>query len=117
MKYFKHDVNNDVWVFYLCDKENIESLYDHRTDVAAAFTEPRKKEVYFDEAELNLEIVRHELTHVALHYLFLNDTSIGYNDLEEIFCEFIAHRLDWLNKLIDDVYTKLIELKKETSNE
>ncbi len=114
MKYFKHTINDSEWNVYLCDKENMASLYDHQTDTAAAFVEPRKREIYFDESELNLEIVRHEMTHVALHYLFLADSDVKYNDLEEIFCEFIAHRLDWLNKLIDDVYSKLLVLKKET---
>lgn len=113
MKYFKYDINNDIWNIYLTDRENIASLYDNENVHAAAFVEPRKKEIYFDEAEMNLAVIRHELTHVALHYLFLSDANIAYDDLEEIFCEFIAHRLDWLNKLINEVHGKLLDLKKE----
>lgn len=117
MKYFKHTINDEIWNIYLTDKENIASLYDNESVHAAAFVEPRKKEIYFDQAEINLAIIRHELTHVAFHYLFLADTSIEYNDLEEIFCEFIAHRLDWLTKLINDVSSKLEDLKKDAKND
>lgn len=113
MKFTKHTINDEIWCIYLCDKENIASLYDDESTHAAAFVEPRKREIYFDEAEINLEIIRHELTHVAIHYLHLADANIGFNDLEEIFCEFIAHRLDWLNKLINDVNIKIQDLKKE----
>lgn len=116
MKYFKHIINDEIWCFYLTDKDNMDSLFDNSNVNPAAFTEPLKKEVYFDEAELSLIVVRHELTHVAFHYLFLQDSGVGFNELEEIFCEFIAHRLDWLNKLINEVHGKLLDLKKEKDN-
>lgn len=113
MKYFKYPVNEDQWVVYLVDEENMASIFkdeDNEGD-AHAFVDPDKKEMYFEEGALNLAIVRHEMTHVIFHYFFISDTHMDQGNVEEVVAAFLEHRLDWFKNKCDDLYSKLMELK------
>ena len=72
----------------------------------------RLREIYIRDGELNLDTVRHELWHVYLAYCYIADTSLEYDDMNEITASLFADRAPMILKKADEVYTKLLALRE-----
>lgn len=112
MDFFRVTLNDDEWTVYITDEVNITSLVDDGSS-PAAFIEFDKREMYFDKDHLSLGVVRHEMTHVAISYLCLDDANFDSNQLEEVMADFMCKRLDWFLEKSNYIYNELLKLKED----
>lgn len=110
MDFFRATINDDEWTIYKAATEDIQSLMDDGTQ-PAAFVDFDKNEIYFDKNDITLKVVRHEIMHVAMGYLCIEDCGFTSSQLEEIMCDFMAKRLDWFINKSDFVFEQLKTLK------
>jgi hypothetical protein len=54
----------------------------------AAITEKPERTIFFNQFDVDIKTVRHELFHAYCNELFLNSSEISLDDFEEILAEF-----------------------------
>ena len=118
MKLVRFKYRGDDWNAYLIDKDEMgEFVEDKADEETAAQVEWDKKEMYFNDVDLNIETVRHEIIHVATGYHYLENVDPSWHQAEEFFADLFGYDGEALLKLSRDLYKKLEELKKSKDDQ
>ena len=106
---FKLNILGHDWKVYLHEDEEFCSKYkDESGD--AAFVMPIAKEIHFNEEELTLVVVKHELVHCFYAALCVEAAQLTLDQQEEVFCELIANHGDRILRLARTLYRELKKL-------
>lgn len=112
MKLVRFKWKGDDWNAYLIDKDEMgEFVEDEIGQETAAEVQWDKKEVYFNDVDLDIQTVRHEVVHIATGYHYLENVDPNFHQAEEFFCDLFAYDGESMLKLSKDLYKKLSELK------
>ena len=98
------------WKVVLLDEE--EYIKQHGDD-AAAHTSEAYREIVFNEEELNLINVKHELWHAYRYSMCTHAAGLSALQEEEISAELFATRGDAMNRLARKVHKELKEYGSE----
>lgn len=113
MKIVRFKWRGDNWNAYLIDKEEMGDFVEDKGDEeTAAEVQWDKKEVYFNDKDLSIEIVRHEVVHIATGYHYLENVDPSFYQAEEFFCDLFAYDGEAMLKLSKELNKKLEELKR-----
>lgn len=104
MKRILFKINDDVWKFSILSDEAYTRK--HGKD-SIAVTSIDICEVDFKKSELGLKVIKHELLHAHVKYMYLDSAKINQDSMEEIFAEFVSDRIDLLNKQAKTIYKRL----------
>ena len=87
---------------------------DNSDDIAGLCV-ASEKTVYFDEDNVDFNVVLHELFHAYFSYLYLDDTNdLKLNDIEEICAKFFENKAELIIKKSKEIHKSLKKLQKET---
>lgn len=92
------------WKIVLLEEE--EYIVQHGDDAAAHCSE-QYREIVFNEEELNLVNVKHELWHAYRYSMCTNSASLSALQEEEISAELFATRGDAMNRLARKIHKEL----------
>lgn len=112
MKMIRFTWRSDDWNAYLVDKEEFSEFVEDKVDEeTAAEVHWYKKEVYFNDEDLDIETVRHEVVHIATGYHHIQNLGLDLDQSEEFFCDLFAYDGEDILKLSKELFKKLEELK------
>lgn len=92
------------WKVYIMDEE--QYITEH-SDADAAHTIPALNEIVFNESELNLIVVKHELWHAWRASLCTTSADLTADQEEEISAELFSHHGDKINRMARTLYKEL----------
>lgn len=95
------NILESIWNISILDEEKY--ILDH-SDTDAAHTIPSLNEVVFNEAELNLIVVKHELWHAWRASLCTTSANLTADQEEEISAELFSHHGDKINRMARKLY-------------
>jgi len=82
-------IKGDTWKCSVYDDEEFLHKFG---DGMAAFCQVDSKQIIFNEDDLTLQTVIHEVAHAYISYLHLIDSAeLKVDQIEEIYCEMFAH--------------------------
>ncbi len=100
----KVNILGHSWKVYLHTEDDFCRMYG---DHDAAFVLPQEREVHFNEGDLTLRVVKHELTHCYFTLLCVEAAQLSLDQQEEVFCEMMAEHGDKLLRLARHLYKEL----------
>jgi hypothetical protein len=102
----KIKVLDTEWKVFLHEDEDFCNKFPEE-EHDAAFMMPVAKEVHFNEEELTLVVVKHELVHCFYDALCVEAAQLTLDQQEEVFCELIANHGDKILRLARILYREL----------
>lgn len=97
-------IKGDRWKIFVFESEEFVSKFG---EGMSAFTDSKRKQVFFDSEDLDLEVVRHELFHAYASYLCLDAATLSNEQLEEIYAELFAKEGTKMIQQATDLFNKL----------
>lgn len=80
-------INGDAWKIVVFESDSFVKRFG---DDIAAFCEPKTKQIIFNEDEIDLVTVRHELVHAYYYYSSTYSANLDAHQVEEVFCELMS---------------------------
>ena len=83
----KFKVKDDKWTALVFETEEFDRRFEPGD---AAYCDAANKQLIFDETELDLATVTHEMCHLYISYQYHSSAGLSVDQFEEIICELWA---------------------------
>jgi hypothetical protein len=108
MYMIKVQILGNTWKVYLHSEDSFSRKFN---DSDAAFVTTANKEMHFNEGELTLTVVKHEIFHSYHDAMSVHSANLTVEQEEEVCCELFAAHGDHMTRLARKLYK---ELKSES---
>lgn len=94
----------DTWKAYIVSHDKFMSLHG---DDCEAITIIEDKKIVFNDEDLSLHVVVHELVHAYFSYQYIDSSNLSVLQTEEIFAELFGHKGEELLRLAKKLHKEL----------
>lgn len=105
-------ISGDKWKVYLVSDHEFDHEWGKETLATTVYNHNQNcRMLFFKPSGFNKGTVIHEVTHAFFSYQYLDSARLKPVQLEEIFCDFMANRMDQVRKVSNTIYKKLRNVK------
>lgn len=105
---FKVTISGDQWNIYVLHECEFDEQFGKSTLATTVYNHAQNQRMFFfKEGAICKSTVVHEVTHAFFSYQYLDSVRLKPSQLEEIFCDFMANRMEQVRKVSNTIYAKL----------
>jgi len=113
MKVFKIEIMGSKWTYRVMSFEEFEKIYKGDYTKASGITDPEKRIIDFNENEIRMGVVRHEVRHAFTAECCLHSMALSSHQMEEHQAALDENRWPDLDKTCRKIYSKIKRYKKD----
>jgi hypothetical protein len=107
-KKFKVSICGDPWNIAMLTKSDYQKAIGKGSEAITMYNHKSgSRAIIFRDDYTGLDTIIHEVTHAYFSYQFLGSARIKIEQAEEIFCDFLANRIEQIRNTSRHIYSKL----------
>jgi hypothetical protein len=93
----KVQINGDYWQVYLLPDDRFSAEFGSGVAAVTCYN-GKKKMLIFRDSDRSYDTIIHEVTHAYLSYQCFSSAGLKPNQMEEMFCDFMANNVQKIQR-------------------